>query len=131
MDNLAHSLVGLVAAKAGLEKLSPGATSVCIVAANAPDLDFLSALFGDRWTVLHYHRGITHSLVGMFLLALIIPSVFWAGDRLLSRARERPGRLNFRALVLVALVVGATHPLLDWTNNYGVRPLLPWNGEWF
>src|SRR5258708_24990923 len=20
---------------------------------------------------------------------------------------------------------------MDWTNNYGVRPLLPWNGKWF
>jgi inner membrane protein len=20
---------------------------------------------------------------------------------------------------------------MDWTNNYGVRPLLPWSGEWF
>ena len=29
MDNLTHSLVGLAAAKAGLEKLSPGATVVC------------------------------------------------------------------------------------------------------
>jgi inner membrane protein len=24
-----------------------------------------------------------------------------------------------------------SHPLLDWTNNYGVRPLLPWSGKWF
>jgi inner membrane protein len=131
MDNLAHSLVGLAASKAGLENFSPGATSVCILAANAPDLDFVSALSRDRWTVLHYHRGITHSIAGTFLLALIIPAVFCAGDVLISRMRGRPRRLNFGRLFLAALIVGATHPLLDWTNNYGVRPLLPWNGKWF
>src|SRR5918998_1153671 len=63
MDNLTHSLVGLVAAKAGLERLSPGATAVCVLAANAPDADILAAL-GGKWFYLHHHRGITHSIVG-------------------------------------------------------------------
>jgi inner membrane protein len=33
--------------------------------------------------------------------------------------------------VLASLLAGATHPLLDWTNNYGVRPFLPWSGKWY
>jgi inner membrane protein len=131
MDNLAHSLVGLSAAKAGLERLSPGATTVCILAANAPDIDFLSAFSGDRWTVLHYHRGISHSLVGTFVLALIIPTIFYLGDLAVSRVRRRPASLRFFGLLLASLIAAATHPLLDWTNNYGVRPLLPWSGKWF
>ena len=131
MDNLAHSLVGLAAAKAGLEKLSPGATAVCILAANAPDIDFISAISGDRWTVLHYHRGITHSIVGTFLLALIIPALFCLIERALAQAQGRPKRFRLRGLLVASLIVSATHPLLDWTNNYGVRPLLPWSGRWF
>ena len=131
MDNLAHSLVGLAAAKAGFEKLSPGATAVCIVAANAADLDFISAISGDRWTVLRYHRGVTHSILGTLLLSLFIPFLFWLIERVISRIRRRPGRFRFRGLLLTSIVVGATHPLLDWTNNYGVRPLLPWSGRWF
>jgi inner membrane protein len=131
MDNLAHSLVGLAASKAGLEKLSPGATTVCVLAANAPDLDFVMGLGGDRWTLLHYHRGITHSLVGVIFLALIIPSIFTLVDLSISRLRARPRRFNFGGLFLAALIAGATHPILDWTNNYGVRPLLPWNNKWF
>ena len=131
MDNLAHSLVGLAASKAGLEKLSPAATSICILAANAPDLDFVSALSGNRWTVLHYHRGVTHSIAGTLVLTLIIPAMFCLGDLLISRTRGRPRRLKFGRLFLAALIAGATHPLLDWTNNYGVRPFLPWNGKWF
>ena len=77
MDNLAHSLVGLAAAKAGLERLSPGATAVCLLAANAPDSDVAVLLVADRWTFLHYHRHITHSIVGTLALALILPLIFW------------------------------------------------------
>jgi len=57
MDNLAHSLVGLTSAKAGLERLSPYAATVCVISANAADADF-SRFFRDRWTLLHYHRGL-------------------------------------------------------------------------
>ena len=131
MDNLAHSLVGLAAAKAGLEKLSPSATAVCIIAANAPDLDVLSGLFGDRWTTLHYHRGLTHSIVGTLVLALIIPLIFYLIDLMVSRVRARPPRVRLRGLLLASLIASATHPLMDWTNNYGVRLLLPWSGRWF
>ena len=42
MDNLTHTLVGLAAAKAGLERLSLGATAVCLVAANSPDVDIVA-----------------------------------------------------------------------------------------
>jgi inner membrane protein len=131
MDNLTHSLVGLVAAKAGLEKLSPRATTVCVLAANAPDLDVVSGVFGDRWSVLHYHRALTHSIAGTVVLALVLPLVFYLADLLLARVRRRPRRMRLRGLVLASLIVSATHPLMDWTNNYGIRLLLPWSSKWF
>jgi inner membrane protein len=131
MDTLTHSLVGLTASKAGLEKLSPATSVVCILVANAPDVDFISGIFGDRWTLLHYHRGITHSILGTLLLALLIPSLFWLGDLIVSGWRRQARIIRFRGLLLAALIVGATHPLMDWTNNYGLRPLLPWSGKWF
>ena len=131
MDTLTHSLVGLTASKAGLEKLSPGTSALCVLAANAPDIDFISGIFGDRWTLLHYHRGITHSVLGTFLLALTIPLLFWLGDLMISRWRRRVMTVHFRGLLLASLVVSVTHPLMDWTNNYGLRPWLPWSGKWF
>jgi inner membrane protein len=130
MDNLTHSLVGLAAAKAGLERVSPGATMLCVIAANAPDGDIL-ALFGGRWTYLHHHRGITHSIVGTLLLALLVPALFYVGDLSAARVRQRAPRVKFGRLLAASLIVSATHPLMDWTNNYGVRPLLPWSGRWF
>jgi inner membrane protein len=131
MDNLTHSLLGLAAAKAGCERLSPGATAVCVLAANAPDADVAILLFADRWSFLHYHRHITHSLLGTLAIALLLPLIFWLGDRGLARLRSRPPSVRLTGLLLASLIVSATHPLLDWTNNYGVRLLLPWSSKWF
>ena len=131
MDNLAHSLVGLTSAKAGLERLSPYATTICVISANAADADFVSLLFGDRWTLLQHHRGITHSVVGTIAIGLMIPAIAYAIERIISSIRKRTPRMRFRGLLLASIVAATTHPLMDWTNNYGVRPLLPWSGHWF
>jgi inner membrane protein len=130
MDNLAHSLVGLTSAKAGLDRLSPYATTVCVISANAADADFVS-LLGDRWSLLQHHRGITHSVVGTIAIGLLIPALAYAIERIGSSIRKRAPRIRFRGLLLASLVAAATHPFMDWTNNYGVRPLLPWSGRWF
>src|SRR5688572_5795845 len=130
MDNLTHSLVGLTAAKAGLERLSPGATAVCVLAANAPDVDVAILLFGDRWTYLHHHRGITHAIVGVVCLAVLVPLIFHGVDRLWARLRKQPVRTKLGGLMLASFIVTATHPLLDWTNNYGIRFFLPWSSKW-
>jgi inner membrane protein len=130
MDNLTHSLVGLTAAKAGLEKLSPGATTLCVLAANAPDLDIVVLAFGDRWTFLHHHRGITHAIVGVIALAIVLPLIFYGVDGLWSRYKDQPPTTKLKGLMLVSFIASATHPLLDWTNNYGIRFFLPWSQKW-
>ena len=131
MDNLTHSLAGLVLAKSGLERLSPAATPLCVVVANAPDFDILTLVTGDRWVYLHHHRGITHSIVGLLVLIVLIPGIFWAVDFAIARLRKRPPRLRYRGLLVASFIAGVSHPLMDWTNNYGIRPFLPWNGKWF
>jgi inner membrane protein len=130
MDNLTHSLVGLAAAKAGLEKLSPGATALCVLAANSPDADIVT-LVGGRWIYLQNHRGLTHSIVGTIVLALALPLVFHGFAWLIARLQKRQPATRLRGLMIASIVVTASHPLLDWTNNYGVRLLLPWNSRWF
>jgi inner membrane protein len=130
MDNLTHSLIGLTAAKAGLEKLSPGTTALCMLAANAPDADLVVRLFRDEWSYLHHHRGITHSIVGTLTLSLALPLVFYLADLLIARIRKRRPTVKLRGLIIASVIVTATHPLLDWSNNYGVRFLLPWSPRW-
>ena len=131
MDNLTHSLIGLTAAKAGLEKLSPGATTLCVLAANSPDADIVALIFGGRWAYLQQHRGISHSIVGTLVLALALPLIFYLGDVLLAQARNRKRRIKLPGLLVASAIATASHPLMDWTNNYGVRFLLPWNPKWF
>jgi len=130
MDNLTHSLVGLTVAKAGLDRLSPGATTLCVIAANAPDSDIVVLAFGDRWTFLQHHRGITHAIVGVLALAIILPLIFYGIDRLWSRYKDQPPQTNLKGLLIASFIASATHPLLDWTNNYGIRFFLPWSQKW-
>ena len=130
MDNFTHSLIGLAASKAGLEKLSPGTTTLCLLAANAPDSDIVTLIFG-RWTYLQHHRGITHSIVGTIALALALPLVFYLVEAVIARVRNRTRSIRLRGLLIASIIVSATHPIMDWTNNYGVRFLLPWNSRWF
>lgn len=129
MENLTHTLVGLAAAKAGLERTSPYATATCLVAANLPDGDIVTLAFGP-YVYLEQHRGVSHSVVGTLVLAVLLPAFVYALDRLVARLRGREPTARFKGLLLSSLVVSATHPLLDWTNSYGVRPLLPWDGRW-
>jgi inner membrane protein len=131
MDNLTHSLVGLSLSKAGLERVSPYATTVCLLSANAADADFVALFFGDRWTLLHHHRGITHSIIGTIAIGLVVPLVVAVIERTVARVRRRAPTIRLRGLMVASLIAAATHPLMDWTNNYGLRPLLPWSGRWF
>lgn len=130
MDNLTHTLVGVTAAKAGLEKVSPGASLLCVLAANAPDADVIVLAFGDRWAFLQHHRGITHAIVGVVSIAFLLPLIFYGVDRLWSRFRNKAPTAKLKGLLLASFIASATHPLLDWTNNYGIRFFLPWNQKW-
>src|SRR5207249_5512370 len=121
MDNLTHSLVGLAVAKAGLERASPLATTVCVFAANAADADVLTGFFGGRWTVLRYHRGITHSIVGTLVLGFLIPTVFYLVGRAAAQWRKKTPRIRYGGLLLASLIAAGTHPLLDWMTNYGIK----------
>jgi len=128
MDNLTHSLVGLAISKSGLERLSPYATAVCVLAANAPDADVITAI-GGRWFSLEHHRGITHSIVGVIAIGIALPILFWLGDGAVAAWRKRAPRARFGGLFVCSLIATASHLLLDWTNNYGVRPFLPFSEQ--
>ncbi len=120
MDNLTHSLTGILLSRAGLERLTPRAAWILLLAANAPDIDVLSA-FGGSLNYLHYHRYLTHTLVALPVLALVCVLVV----RLVSR---RP--VNWLGAYLIALIGVASHLVLDLTNIYGVRLLLPFSSRW-
>jgi inner membrane protein len=120
VDNITHSLTGVLLSRAGLDRFTPHASWILFLAANAPDMDVVSA-FGGSLNYLHYHRYITHSLVMLPVLPLVCVLVV----RLLSR---KP--LNWLGAYVIAFIGVASHLILDLTNIYGVRLLLPFSGRW-
>jgi inner membrane protein len=120
MDNLTHTAIGLFLSRAGLGRWSPRATAIVILAANAPDIDVLSAA-GGPLNYLHYHRHITHSLLGMPILAIAVVLLV----KLIGRKPVR-----WLGAFCAALIAVASHLALDWTNLYGIRLLLPFSSQW-
>jgi inner membrane protein len=128
MDNLTHTLTAVAISQTGLNRKTRFATLTLILAGNAPDIDILAGFKGSI-AYLKYHRGITHSLLGVCALGIIIWAVMcWMG----RRAKLKPGLpLNPRWLLIAALLGTGSHLLLDFTNAYGVRPFLPFSGRWY
>jgi inner membrane protein len=132
MENFAHTLLGLSLAKAGLERATPLATTALVVASNLPDVDVLPRVVGDTSTYLEYHRGFTHSFVGLALLAVIITFALTFVDRRFRLRRDHRRRpMRPLRLFWIAYLGGLGHTFMDFTNNYGVRPLLPFSRRWF
>lgn len=121
MDNLTHSLVGLFLARAGLHKATPRGTAILVLAANAPDFDAIS-WFGGPAIYIRWHRNITHSLIAIPIMALLAVVIV----RLFGR---KP--IRWTPAILIAIVGVVSHLILDLTNVYGVRLLLPFTGHWF
>ena len=120
MEPLTHTLTGLFLSRAGLNRWTPRATPILLLAANAPDLDIVTAT-GGSLNYLHYHRHLTHSLLAMPVMAILPVVLVWAVSR---KPVYWPGAF------LAALIAVASHLLLDLTNVYGIRLFLPFSGEW-
>jgi len=121
MDPLTHTLTGLMMSRAGLDRLHTRAPLVLMLSANAPDVDGLS-LIGGLLPYLQYHRGLTHSIAFVPVVAVLPVLIVCA----VTRGFER-----WLRLYLLSLAGVASHLLLDWTNTYGMRFLLPFSSEWF
>jgi inner membrane protein len=121
MDNLTHSLTGLMLSRAGLNRFYPRATLVLVIAANIPDIDFLAIVRGPLY-YFEQHRGITHSIAAAPIMALL--------PVLLACAIGRTMR-GWAAAWGISLIGVASHLLLDWTNTYGIRLLFPFSSQWF
>jgi inner membrane protein len=111
MENLTHTLVGLMMARCGLEKTTVRGAGMMMLAANAPDVD--AVFWFNRLHYLDYHRSYTHSFAFAPLMALL-PMVLV--------------RAQFSWKSYAAAVAGVlSHLLLDWTNPYGIQLLLPFS----
>ncbi len=131
MDPLTHTFTGAALALAGLRRKTPLATAALVVGANLPDMDGLCYFAGD-YRALAFRRGWTHGALALVVLPIFLTAALVLWDRLVRRRRQ-PNAPPVRAGALLALsaLAVATHPTLDWLNNYGLRWLMPFDGRWF
>ena len=141
MDNITHSLAGLLLAegavrlRARLTGAEPSArfrtvaAVSSLLAANLPDADlFYTGVGGDRLAYMLHHRGHTHTVV----LAVVGAGLLWGAASLVWRWRGRaaPALDDGRWLAGLLLASALSHLVLDWTNSYGVHPFWPFDNRW-
>jgi inner membrane protein len=117
--------------RAGLNRKTALATLTLTLAAEAPDLDMLGRLRGPAFGFAH-HRGFTHSFVGIVIDAVVVVGfvyLIWLLRGRKVKDANLPPRWGW--LFLFACLAGVSHILLDFTNNYGVRPFWPFSEKWY
>lgn len=119
----------------GFPRRARYATLACVIAAELPDADYVYRIAGPV-TYFQHHRGWTHALWSLPLQAAFVVGLMYLwryARRAWKRRRSRGDEPPFRPVLLggMALLALLSHILLDWTNNYGVRPLAPWNPRWY
>ncbi|BCG26086.1 integral membrane protein [Pseudomonas tohonis] len=117
MDSITQAVLGATVQTAVLGRWQ-GRKALLYGAALAtlPDLDVLIR-YQDAVDVMTRHRGFSHSLPVLTLLALVL-------TLLLRRWRPNPG-YSGRRLFLALWLVLITHPLLDAFTSYGTQLLWP------
>lgn len=147
MEPVTHLLTGACLARAGCNRKAAYATAAMVIAAELPDIDTVWSLRGPVEGFAH-HRGITHTFLGLpFEAAALVGGIFlvhrWRAKRYAARLASFQGDgqtairplnrapVRWSALYGFVLLALLSHLLLDYTNNYGVRPLFPFLGHWF
>src|ERR1022692_5264670 len=149
MEPITHFLTGACIGRAGLNRKTAYATLAAVLAAEAADIDILWEFAGPVAELKH-HRGITHTFIGAPVMAAAAVGGVWLLHRWLEARRRRkrtaapaqpvdpgapvprvPPPVSWGWLYFTALVSALSHLLLDWTNNYGLRPFFPFNPRWY
>lgn len=139
MDNLTHSIAGMLAAEAALQwraGSTPPAARVrsaaylgSVFANNVPDFDFVYTWItpGPLGYLLH-HRGHTHTLgLALLLGAATLLACGW----FVRRGAGRPSRTDWLRIAALCCIGPWIHIGMDYSNSYGVHPLWPVSSRWF
>jgi inner membrane protein len=112
MDSLTHIVLGaaigeLVAGR----RLGKKALLIGAVANSLPDIDFVAGFWLDTSRDLCFHRGITHSVIGVAVLAGLLG---WVARRV-----YRKGGMSMGSWVFFFWLELFTHIFIDAFNAYG------------
>ncbi len=148
MEPVTHFLTGACLGRAGFNRKTAYATLAATLAAEAADMDIFWGI-GGPVDELKHHRGITHTFWAVPVIAGVVVGIVWLFDRWRETRRKKTGLapsvselqqgdktgapqpIHWGWLYLTAFVAALSHLLLDWTNDYGVRPFFPFNPHWY
>jgi len=142
MEPLTHFLTGACLARTGFNRRTALATLTMTLAAESNDIDVLAYFKGPTYEFAH-HRGITHTFIGVPFVAAAVLLLVWMIEQVrrrfgnqekrLARLRRRglPTDPHWGLLYLFAVLACLSHLLLDYTNNYGIRPFAPFSYHWY
>jgi inner membrane protein len=133
MEPITHLLTGACLAQAGFNRKAAYATVAMTLAAELPDLDMVWGVAGPVAAFQH-HRGWTHSFVGMPVQAAAMVGAIWLWHRWRLKRNatiKTAAPVRWGWLFLFTLLAVGSHLLLDYTNNYGLRPFFPFNTRWY
>lgn len=148
MEPVTHVLTGACLARAGFNRRAAYATFAMALAAEFPDIDSLWVFRGPVEAFQH-HRGVTHTFLGVpFEAAIIVLIAYgvhrWREAHYAKRPRPAPvgdhvpvqrpltaAPVRWGLLYGFSIVALLSHLLLDYTNNYGLRPFYPFNPHWY
>jgi inner membrane protein len=151
LDPLTHLLTGACLGRAGFNRKTALATLTLAISAEIPDLDVVSLVKGPV-AAFACHRGFTHTFLGVpfdAALTLVLVYPLWCLHLFLLRwwknrnstppngehkaaLQPAPSPAPRWGLLFIYGCIGAlSHILLDFTNNYGVRPFWPFSGKWY
>ncbi len=148
MEPVTHFLTGACIGRAGLNRKTAYATLAATLAAEAADLDIFWGFAGPV-NGLKHHRGITHTFWAVPVIAAVVVGAVWLIDRARNSRQSRiasahpqadphsqnakapPAPIHWAWLYAAAFIAALSHLLLDWTNNYGLRPFFPFNPRWY
>ncbi len=125
MDNVTHTLIGIVNYRLLPERFRTRATFwAAVVGNNIPDCDVLQRFWPnlDDLSYIVHHRGYTHSFAWAIPLGLFVGIV-------VNLIFKRPWRDP--AALAVGAGAGVLHFLADGMNSYGVHPITPFSNGWF
>jgi inner membrane protein len=121
LDNVSHTLTGWALSRAAGSSPPPGTTLALVLASNVPDIDVVLEARSDAAYIL-FHRGLTHSLIGLVVLPVALAAALWWAYG---------GRTRFGWLALVSAAGVAMHLLSDLVTPWGTMLLYPFSSERF
>lgn len=118
----------------GFNRRARHATLAMVIAAEIPDADFIYSAHGPL-TYFQHHRGWSHTFLWLPFWAAMTLALVWIWHRWKMRGSSKVNTsgppLRWGFLFGISLIALLSHLLLDWTNNYGVRPFAPFNHHWY